>query len=162
MEDLLELEKTNTLTVKQERFCQEYVNCLIGVRAYLKVYPTATYNTGRTESSKLLANPNIKARIKELQEEIKKNMQITSEFLVMKSLEVIDLALEGQEDEYCTKNGQIVMGNLKKQDKRAINDAIRNIASITGLNMQRVEAEVKANLTAKDVAKAIMEDDDDC
>ena len=162
MEDLLELEKTNTLTVKQERFCQEYVNCLIGVRAYLKVYPTATYNAGRTESSKLLANPNIKARIKELQEEIKKNMQITSEFLVMKSLEVIDLALEGQEDEYCTKNGQIVMGNLKKQDKRAINDAIRNIASITGLNMQRVEAEVKANLTAKDVAKAIMEDDDDC
>lgn len=162
MEELLQLEKTNTLTVKQERFCQEYVNCLIGVRAYLKVYPTATYNTGRTESSKLLANPNIKARIKELQEEIKKNMQITSEFLVMKSLEVIDLALEGQEDEYCTKNGQIVMGNLKKQDKRAINDAIRNIASITGLNMQRVEADVKANLTAKDVAKAIMEDDDDC
>ena len=162
MEDLLELEKTNTLTVKQERFCQEYVNCLIGVRAYLKVYPTATYNTGRTESSKLLANPNIKARIKELQDEVKKNLQISAEFLIQKSLEVIDLALEGQEDEYCTKNGQVVMGKLKKQDKRAVNDAIRNIASITGLNMQRVEAEVKASLTAKDVAKAIMDDDDNC
>lgn len=162
MEDLQELEKTKKLNDKQERFCQEYVNCLVVSRAYQKVYPNVSINVARANGSRLLANANVKARVKELQEEIRQNMQISAEFLIQKSLEVIDLALEGQEDEYCTKNGQVVMGNLKKQDKRAVNDAIRNIASITGLNMQRVEAEVKTSLTAKDVAKAIMDDDDNC
>lgn len=162
MEDLQELEKTKKLNDKQERFCQEYVNCLVVWRAYQKVYPNVSVNVARANGSRLLSNANVKARVKELQEEVKKNMQMTAEFLIQKSLEVIDLALEGQEDEYCTKGGQVVMGKLKKQDKRAVNDAIRNIASITGLNMQRVEAEVKASLTAKDVAKAIMDDDDNC
>lgn len=162
MEDLMELEKTKKLNDKQERFCQEYVNCLVVWRAYKKVYPNVSDNVARSNGSRLLANANVKARVKELQDEVKKNMQMSAEFLIQKSLEVIDLALEGQEDEYCTKGGQVVMGKLKKQDKRAVNDAIRNIASITGLNMQRVEAEVKASLTAKDVAKAIMDDDDNC
>lgn len=162
MEELLELEKTKKLNDKQERFCQEYVNCLVVWRAYQKVYPNVSTNVARANGSRLLSNANVKARVKELQDEVKKNMNMTAEFLIQKSLEVIDLALEGQEDEYCTKGGQVVMGKLKKQDKRAVNDAIRNIASITGLNMQRVEAEVKASLTAKDVAKAIMDDDDNC
>ena len=53
------------LTEKQEKFCREYVFDWNGTRAYHEAFPNVTYNTARTEASKLLAKPNIKAKIKE-------------------------------------------------------------------------------------------------
>lgn len=158
MEDLKELARTKKLTPRQEKFCQEYCNCLIACRAYLHAYPNVKYDTARTEGAKLLANPYIQARIDEIQAEARKNLKITPEFLVAKSLEVIQLSLDGEEDEYVSRNGQLVRGELKKKDKRAINDAIKNIAAITGLNVQKIQAEVQASLSARDVAKQILED----
>ena len=46
-------------------FADEYIINLNATQSYLKAYPEATYNTARTEGSKLLANPNIKAYIDE-------------------------------------------------------------------------------------------------
>lgn len=158
MEELKELERTKKLNKRQELFCQEYCNCLIGIRAYMKAYPDSSYDTARANSHKLLNNTDIQARIDEIQAEARKNLKITPEFLVAKSLEVIQLSLDGEEDEYVSRNGQLVRGELKKKDKRAINDAIKNIAAITGLNVQKIQAEVQASLSARDVAKQILED----
>lgn len=157
MEELQTLEKTKKLSKRQELFCQEYCNCLIGVRAYMKAYDV-DYESARAASSRLLMNVDIQARIDEIQAEARKSLKITPEFLVAKSLEVIQLALDGEEDEYVSRNGQLVRGELKKKDKRAINDAIKNIAAITGLNVQKIQAEVQASLSARDVAKQILED----
>ena len=41
-------------------FADEYIINLNATQSYLKAYPEATYNTARTEGSKLLAEPNIK------------------------------------------------------------------------------------------------------
>lgn len=46
-------------------FADEYIISLNATQSYLKAYPEATYNTARTEGSKLLAEPNIKAYIDE-------------------------------------------------------------------------------------------------
>ena len=48
-----------------EIFADEYIISLNATQSYLKAYPEATYNTARTEGSKLLANPNIKNYIDE-------------------------------------------------------------------------------------------------
>ena len=46
-------------------FADEYIINLNATQSYLKAYPEATYNTARTEGSKLLAEPNIKNYIDE-------------------------------------------------------------------------------------------------
>lgn len=146
--DFKELEKTSKLTPRQELFCQEFVNCLIGVEAYMKAYKGVTYNAARANASKLLANTNISARIDELQEEMRKNMKVTPEFLVMKSMEVIMNASKGEVSEYCTKDGKLVKGKEIKIDRRAINDAIRNVSAITGLNAQTIKAQAQIEAKA--------------
>ena len=146
-----ELEKTHKLTPRQELFCQEYVMCLIGTEAYLKAYPNVKYNTAKSNAHVLLTNPYILARIDELQEEMRKAIKVTPEFLVMKSMEVIMRAAKGEVSEYCTKTGQLVTGKELKVDNRAINDAIRNISAITGLNAQTIKAQAQVE------AKAIVE-----
>jgi hypothetical protein len=54
----------------EERFCWKYVELGIGVKAYQALKPKSKYGTARTEASNLLTNPDIKARIAQIQEEI--------------------------------------------------------------------------------------------
>lgn len=49
-------------------FADEYIISLNATQSYLKAYPEASYNTARTEGSKLLAEPNIKKYINEQME----------------------------------------------------------------------------------------------
>lgn len=49
-------------------FADEYIISLNATQSYLKAYPEATYDTARTEGSKLLAKPNIKKYIDEQME----------------------------------------------------------------------------------------------
>jgi hypothetical protein len=54
----------------EERFCLEYVQkASNGKQAYLAVKPKVTEKTAEVESSKLLRNPKIAARVKEIQED---------------------------------------------------------------------------------------------
>jgi len=76
------------LNEKQEMFCQEYLVSLNGTQAYLTVYKDATYNTARTQASKLLAEPNIYARIKELIEARKDRVQVSQDFVIRGLIEV--------------------------------------------------------------------------
>lgn len=79
------IRKTKTtiirLTEKEEHFCREYV-CDAGLnatRAYRTAFPSVSYTTARTEASKLLAKPNISARILELKQERYQYLEITTE-----------------------------------------------------------------------------------
>ena len=67
------------LTVKQENFCLEYAKAGNAVRAYLKAYSkNNSYSAAGVESCRLLKNPKIQARLKELHEthNAKKIMQV--------------------------------------------------------------------------------------
>lgn len=165
--DLEKLEEQKKLTPKQELFCQEYVFCLIGSAAYKKAYPNVKDGTARAESSRLLTNPNVQARIKELQDERAKRYNITADFLVEKELWVISKAAEGKEEVMLDKFGEVVRTGNKTYDHRAINDALKNIASFTGLNVQTIKAQVDAKaeanvkvIKAQDVARSILGEDD--
>jgi phage terminase small subunit len=51
--------------IRHSQFIKEYLKCLNGTRAYMKVYPDATYETARTNASVLLSNANVQKEIKE-------------------------------------------------------------------------------------------------
>ena len=79
--------KDFNLTPKQWLFCQEYVaNYCNGTKAYMIVYK-ANYDTARSESSRLLANPNVKACVDKLLEEYKFNKQLIINQVVMGLIE---------------------------------------------------------------------------
>lgn len=48
-----------------EIFADEYIITLNATQSYLKAYPEASYDTAKTEGSRLLTKPNIKAYINE-------------------------------------------------------------------------------------------------
>lgn len=165
--DLQELEKKKKLTPKQELFCQEFVSCLNQTLAYSRAYPDAKYENCRKFGSRLMANDNIKARIKELQKEQAERYQITPGFLIEKSMWVINKAMEGKEEVLLDKYGEVVKTGNKTYDHRAINDAVKNIAAFTGLNVQTIKAQVDAKaeanvkvIKAQDIAKSILGEDD--
>lgn len=74
--------------LKQEHilFCEEYIKTNDATTSYMKMRPKVKASTARTESCKLLKNPNIKAYIEERlkpqqEEEIKKTIADTNEVL---------------------------------------------------------------------------------
>lgn len=84
----LEDPKEGKLSERHEAFIQEYLLHYNGTRAYLKYYPTASYDTARSNSSRLLANANIKARIEELRQDLEKaagisKLKVLREFMAI-------------------------------------------------------------------------------
>ncbi|MES1219457.1 MAG: terminase small subunit [Bacteroidota bacterium] len=58
------------LTESQKAFCTEWIFDFNGSRAYKAAFPGCQDSTARTEASKLLTNPNIRAYCKELQDNL--------------------------------------------------------------------------------------------
>ena len=56
------------LSRSDERFCNEYALTSNATQSYLKAHVNASYNTARTEGSRLLAKPSIGERIAQIKE----------------------------------------------------------------------------------------------
>lgn len=80
------------LTPKQERFCQEYLVDLNATQAYKRAgYSVHSDAAAGVEGFKLLKNPKIEQRIKELQDKRAKRTEITAD-KVLKELATIGFA----------------------------------------------------------------------
>ena len=167
MEELeKELETTNKekkLNPKQEKFCREYVQCLNKTLAYQRAYDCKDYDSARTSGSRLFTDANIQKRVEELKAEIVQEYQISREQLIEKTMWVLNKAQEGSPEMKLNRDGKFVPTGNKVYDYRAMNDAVKNIASMCGFNVQQVKAEVQADVkedvnivTAKDIANELM------
>jgi phage terminase small subunit len=58
-------EEVKPLSKKHQKFVNEYLRCWNGTRAYMAVYPNASYETARANASTLLAETNIAAVVAE-------------------------------------------------------------------------------------------------
>lgn len=56
------------MKLNQEKFARAYAICGNATRSYLKANPNVSYDTARTEGSKLLAKPEIQEKIKEFKD----------------------------------------------------------------------------------------------
>ena len=164
--ELEQLEKTKKLTAKQEIFCQEYIQCLNQTVAYMKAYGTENRSQAQKLRSRLMLNEVVKARVDELKAEIVERYQLTREQVIDMAMSVYLRASEGVPEVKLNRDGKFVPTGNKIVDYRAMNDAVKNISSMCGFNVQQVKAEVQADVkedvnvvTAKDIAKAILGDD---
>ena len=64
------------LTEGEIRFCEEYAADPNATQAYRRAYPAATYKTARTEGSRLLADPDIKAVVDAIRHDYRRGLRI--------------------------------------------------------------------------------------
>ena len=164
MEDIEQLEKTKKLTPKQELFCQEYIQCLNQTTAYMNAYQTDNRVQARKYASRLMSNEDIRKRVDELKAEIIQRYQLTREQVVDMAMNVYIMAKQGKPEMKLNRDGKFVPTGNRDYDYRAMNDAVKNIASMCGFNSTELKAEIKAQvdadvnvMTAKDVAKELMD-----
>lgn len=84
--------RSKELSSVQERFCREY--CIDGNGAQAAIRAGYKPASAKVQASVLLARPKIKARVAELQSEIAKKLNITTEFLTRELLTNHNLARE--------------------------------------------------------------------
>lgn len=161
--ELEQLESTKKLTAKQELFCQEYIQCLNQTTAYQKAYQCENRDSARKNAARLMTNEVVRKRVDELKAEIVERYQLTREQVVDMAMNVYLMAKDGKPEMKLNREGKFVPTGNKEYDYRAMNDAIKNIASMCGFNVQQVKAEVQADVkedvnivTAKDIATELM------
>lgn len=67
------------VTAQQERFCREYVIDLNGSAAYRRAYPKVSEKVARTNASRLLKDPDVQARIAQLQRPRLERSELTAD-----------------------------------------------------------------------------------
>lgn len=114
------------LNKQQEMFCHEFIACKYNAsKAYEKVYSPAKREGIYCGSARLMKNPEVKARIRELEKEIFEANHITAEHIAN---ELSEMAFDAD----TPKNIRLkALDLLQKQ---------------TGLQTQRIEAEVNKNI----------------
>jgi phage terminase small subunit len=81
------------LTIKQNKFCEVYVNTSSPSKAYKAAYdvsPTTQMNVISVKASELLQNGNVKVRIQELKQEVAARNYITRQDIAEGYLEIIN------------------------------------------------------------------------
>jgi phage terminase small subunit len=109
---------------KQKQFCDIYLtNGFNGTDAYLKVYPSANPESARRQASKLLTKIDVKAYLKEKQQELSKKSKIDREYILNEYAQLL---------ESCKAEGLDGAGTIK--DRTNWNTALKNIAKLLGLD----------------------------
>lgn len=134
------------LTIKQEAFCQAYIETGNASEAYRTAYAADKMKAEATHvnASKLLDNAKVALRVKELQGEIKQRHNVTVDSL-LKELEEARRAALGAETPQSSAAVAATMGKAK----------------LTGLDKQIVEMRGSLGLNLNKSLTELFEDDSD-
>lgn len=130
------------LNLSQQLFVEEYINCLNGTQAYMKIFG-CKYDTARTNASILLAKPNVQAYKEKLLAERRQTMVIERDFIIKNAMDVFmkcsakKPVLEWNLEEKCL----VPTGQWQFDSKGALG-ALDLIAKVSGLNI------IKQDITA--------------
>lgn len=128
------------LNPMQERFCIEYLASGNGKASYMKAFGVTNEGTARVNASKLLHNPEIQSRLRELQSELS-NEKICAAVEIQERLSAI--ARREQYETVCLPNGEQV------QKQTSIRDSVRALellAKINGMFISKAEVDISGNL----------------
>ena len=124
------------LSCKQEKFCLEYSSCGNATQAYLKVYGGNELSAA-AQSSRLIRKDNIKARLKELADEIASQKIADARELQERLTSIIRREIS---DEIFLPNGEKIERQVSIRD---ILKAIEILARIQGLFVDKREVDIK-------------------
>lgn len=129
------------LTVKQEKFCQEYAKCGNATEAYINAGYSVNKEVAKANASRLLTNDNIKKRLAELAEETK-----TESIADIQEMQEVLTKIIRRE---MYDEGAVVDGEREKKPA-AIKDiisAIEKLGKMQGAFVERIEADVNTETT---------------
>jgi phage terminase small subunit len=124
------------LNPKQEKFCLEYASCGNATQAYLKVYGGNELSAA-AQSSRLIRKDNIRARLKELADEIASQRICTAIELQERLTAIIRREVT---EEIILPNGEKIERQVSIRD---ILKAIEILAKIQGLFVVKQEVDIK-------------------
>jgi len=144
--------KTKKLTPKQRKFAEEYVNTGNASEAYRRAYDVGTdtsLDTIKVNSSKLLADTNIKLTVNELQKKEAESFQITRKevaegyFKMIKSWEyLMDLAAKENLSKDQKAKFYLLKEMVKGSDYRGAYDSIAKMFGLNAPDKQEIEQTV--------------------
>jgi len=100
------VEETKPLSRKHQRFIDEYLKCWNGTRAYMRVYPKASYETAGANASTLLGNARIAAVISERMNEAHMSAD--------EALEILAAQARGDIGQFADRLGQLDLQAAKE------------------------------------------------
>lgn len=136
------------LNPRQEKFCVEFIQHGNATQAYRTAYDTSNIDTCRVNASRLLSNPQVQDRLRELADKTA-NEKICGAIELKEFLSRV-VRRELSEDIYLPNGDRI-------QRQNSVRDAIKaaeTLARISGLFVSRQEVEVSGG-----VAPIIIRDD---
>lgn len=117
------------LTIKQRKFCEEYVkNGYNATQAYLAAYECA-YNTANVEGGRLLKKKHVRDYVSELQKEAFDAAAISAERIALKLAEIA--FAPGDDENYGASSQLKALDLLQKQ---------------LGIQHQKIEADVNTDI----------------
>lgn len=143
---------TKKLTPKQRKFAEEYVNTGNASEAYRRAYnvsPDTKMEVINVEGSRLLSDPNISLRVKELQKLEAQSFQITRKevaegyFKMIKSWEyLMDLAAKENLSKEQKAKFYLLKEMVKGSDYRGAYDSIAKMFGLNAPDKQEIEQTV--------------------
>lgn len=133
------------LTAKQEKFVKNIIDGMSQADAYRDAYPNqnASDKTVWECASKLLKNPKVSTRLKEIRDQMAKPTIMSAQ----ERLELLSRIGKGEEPERVAQliNGEVIVVEMPASLKTR-KDAIDIMNKMTGEYVQKVEAEVTSTI----------------
>jgi phage terminase small subunit len=148
--------KVNKLTAKQERFCQEYINCLNGTEAAIKAGYSA--KTAQEISAQNLSKLIIINRLKELQKPVADSLNISRERIARNILKIAEpehKEIDLENGIYPTKESDILKANELLAKMFGFNEPDKLDLTTKGESMRQLPPIIVQN--KEDVEKIISE-----
>tara|TARA_R100000734_G_scaffold11063_1_gene8320 strand:+ start:3544 stop:4011 length:468 start_codon:yes stop_codon:yes gene_type:complete len=140
------------LTPKQNKFAEEYVNTGNASEAYRRAYDvskTTSNDVIAVEGSRLLSDPNVSLRVKELQKKEADSFQITRKDVAEGYLEIIkawqylmDLAAKDNLSKEQKSRFYLLKEMVKGSDYRGAYDSLAKMFGLNAPDKQEIEQKV--------------------
>lgn len=111
--------KPKQLTMRQEKFCREYVLCVNASEAYRKTFDCTNSKAGSIwqNACKLMAKPHIKARIAELKNDIEEMLSINKVTQIKELIRIRDRCLKPEPKMVWAKNEKGKPEQIQAEDE---------------------------------------------
>lgn len=119
------MSKKTKLTLKQEKFCNEYIKCWNATVTYKNVYKVSQ-NSAEASWPRLLENVRVKERIAELREEVRKKAQLTREWMIENWKRLVEYWMDGIDE-------------WKPRDVQTVKDSYKEMWKLGGLYVEKHE-----------------------
>lgn len=148
-------------TPRQKEFCEYYIsNGFNGTQAYMKAFDTKDKDSASKCANKLKRMTKIQKYLAKIQEELLTGIHMTNELFLEKQMAVYEFCMIPKSRKiFDQRTGVFIDSKEMYIDSKGANDALANIARMTGLNKDKIDVRQSTVLT--ELVKDVFKNEDD-